>query len=131
MIEISKNIDVGKEGFLMTTANLEATFKEYEKTFKALADEKRLKLLNLLADSPKESICVCDLEEAMEMAQSKLSYHLKILLQAELILREKKGTWHYYSINNEVMNQVLSEELCCLFRRGNQEKSTKTCGCAN
>jgi ArsR family transcriptional regulator, arsenate/arsenite/antimonite-responsive transcriptional repressor len=109
---------------------LQATLKQYEKTFKALADEKRLKLLNLLTDSKEESICVCDLEEEMEMAQSKLSYHLKILMQADLIEREKKGTWHYYSINNEVMNQILSEELCCLFRRAsNEDTSDLTCGC--
>lgn len=104
-------------------------FKHYEKTFKALADEKRLKILNLLADSKEESICVCDLEEAMDMAQSKLSYHLKILMQADLIQREKKGTWHYYSINNEVMNKTLSEELCCLFRRADNKKGTTISNC--
>ncbi|WP_081755825.1 metalloregulator ArsR/SmtB family transcription factor [Paucisalibacillus sp. EB02] len=109
---------------------LQATFQQYEKIFKALADEKRLKLLNLLADSKEESICVCDLEEVMVMAQSKLSYHLKILMQAGLIQREKRGTLHYYSINNEVMNHILSEELCCLFRRSdNGDKTNVTCGC--
>ncbi|WP_047985671.1 ArsR/SmtB family transcription factor [Ornithinibacillus californiensis] len=109
---------------------LQATFKQYEKTFKALADEKRLKILNLLADSKEESICVCELEEVMKMAQSKLSYHLKILMQADLIQREKRGTLHYYSINNEVMNQTLSEELCCLFRRAdNSGKSDISCSC--
>ncbi|WP_047980291.1 ArsR/SmtB family transcription factor [Ornithinibacillus contaminans] len=114
------------------SADITSTFKQYEKTFKALADEKRLKLLNLLADSPEDAICVCDLMDAMEMAQSKLSYHLKILLQANLILQEKKGTWHYYSINNEVMNSILSEELCCLFRKADTKKTARpSCGCAN
>ncbi|SFB08434.1 ArsR family transcriptional regulator [Lentibacillus halodurans] len=81
------------------TADLQDTFKHYEKTFKALADEKRLQLLNLLASSPNN--CVCDLAEEMGMAQSKLSYHLKILLQANLIIQDKRGTWSYYSLNHQ------------------------------
>jgi ArsR family transcriptional regulator, arsenate/arsenite/antimonite-responsive transcriptional repressor len=106
------------------------TFKHYKNIFKALADEKRLQLLHLLADSKEESTCVCDLMDSMQMAQSKLSYHLKILLQANIIAQEKKGTWHYYSINNDVMNSILSEELCCLFRRPTIQKNTEvSCGC--
>ncbi|XKE82295.1 metalloregulator ArsR/SmtB family transcription factor [Oceanobacillus kapialis] len=89
---------------------------DYQGIFKALADKKRLELLELLAKSPEETICVCDLTEALEMAQSKLSYHLKILLDAELITKEKKGTWNYYGLNPSMLNHILSEELCCLFR---------------
>ena len=97
--------------------DLQSTFKHYEKTFKALSDEKRLHILNLLANTPEESICVCDLMEKMELPQSKLSYHLKILLQANLINQNKKGTWSYYSLNHKEINHILSEELCCLFRK--------------
>jgi len=104
------------------------SFKEFEKIFKALADEKRLKILHLLADSSEDSICVCDLTEEMEMAQSKLSYHLKILLQAGLINQSKKGTWHYYSLNDTNINAVLSEELCCIFRKSSQDLN-KACNC--
>ncbi|MDQ0929365.1 DNA-binding transcriptional ArsR family regulator [Bacillus atrophaeus] len=50
------------------------------------------------------------------MPQSKLSYHLKILLDAELIHKETKGTWSYYSLHEKEINHLLSEELCCLFR---------------
>ncbi|ASN06487.1 ArsR/SmtB family transcription factor [Virgibacillus necropolis] len=99
------------------TVDLQTTFKHYEKSFKALADQKRLQLLNLLATLSEDYICVCDLMEEMQMAQSKLSYHLKILLQANLIIKEKRGTWSYYSLNHKEINNVLSEELCCLFRR--------------
>ena len=107
------------------------TFKQYEKIFKALADEKRLKLLHLLANSPMDSICVCDLMEQMEMAQSKLSYHLKILLQTGLIIQEKKGTWNYYSLNEENINSVLSEELYCIFRKSDTSVTHKSCACSN
>ncbi|ASK61375.1 transcriptional regulator [Virgibacillus phasianinus] len=111
--------------------DLQSTFKHYEKTFKALADEKRLQLLNLLANSPNDSICVCDLVDEMELAQSKLSYHIKILLKANLIMKEKKGTWSYYSLNHKEVNNVLSEELCCLFRKSNDKTIEQTCSCSN
>jgi ArsR family transcriptional regulator, arsenate/arsenite/antimonite-responsive transcriptional repressor len=94
--------------------SLESTFAEYEGKFKALADQKRLQILNLLCR--QESICVCDLSDIIGMPQSKLSYHLKILLDAKLILKETQGTWSYYKINSEEINNLLSPELCCLFR---------------
>jgi len=102
---------------LPVTVDLHSTFKHYKKTFKALSDEKRLHILNLLANTPEDSICVCDLMEEINLPQSKLSYHLKILLQANLIIQNKKGTWSYYSLNHTEINNVLSEELCCLFRK--------------
>ncbi|PYZ98752.1 transcriptional regulator [Alteribacter lacisalsi] len=98
----------------LLTAGKSTDFAEYEKRFKALADQKRLHLLSLLCR--QGSSCVCDLTELLDLPQSKLSYHLKILLDADLILREKRGTWNYYSINTEVIDHLLSEELCCLFR---------------
>lgn len=96
-------------------SSIETTdFAFYEKRFKALADQKRLHLLSILCK--EGSVCVCDLAEILDIQQSKLSYHLKILLEADIIIKEKKGTWNYYKINNEVIDHLLSEELCCLFR---------------
>lgn len=92
------------------------TLEKYEHTFKALADKKRLHLLHLL--SRKGKTCVCHLTEELEMSQSKLSYHLKILMDANLLARETKGTWSYYEINEEEMDRVLSDELCCVFKPG-------------
>ncbi|MFA9558834.1 ArsR/SmtB family transcription factor [Evansella sp. AB-rgal1] len=97
----------------LVTSNT-ADFSYYEKRFKALADEKRLHLLSILCK--EGSTCVCDLSDMLELQQSKLSYHLKILLDADIIVKEKKGTWNYYQINNEVIDHLLSDELCCLFR---------------
>lgn len=90
-----------------TTSNSMKTFQHYEKKFKALADRKRLQLLYILCE--QGSTCVCDLVPAMEMAQSKLSYHLKILLDAQLITKETKGTWSYYSLNESEINHLLSK----------------------
>ena len=92
-----------------------AQFQEYEKKFKALADQKRLEIMYELCQRGKT--CVCDLTEVFEMTQSKLSYHLKILLDAGLIVKETKGTWSYYDLNDTEVNKLLSEELCCIFRK--------------
>ncbi|MBB6216314.1 ArsR family transcriptional regulator [Anaerosolibacter carboniphilus] len=89
-------------------------FSEYEMKFKALGDKKRLEVLYLLCQHGK--VCVCDLCDMLEMPQSKLSYHLKILLEANLIQKETKGTWSYYEINKVEVSGLLSEKLCCIFR---------------
>ncbi|KQL55142.1 ArsR family transcriptional regulator [Heyndrickxia shackletonii] len=94
--------------------SLEKAFEKYEQKFKALADKKRLQIMNILTQ--KGTMCVCDLAPMMEMTQSKLSYHLKILLDANIILKETKGTWSYYTLNQEEVNHLLSHELCCLFK---------------
>ncbi|MYL35218.1 metalloregulator ArsR/SmtB family transcription factor [Pontibacillus yanchengensis] len=89
-------------------------FASYVHQFKALADEKRLLIMNILTRNGKT--CVCDLEVEVNLPQSKLSYHLKILYKAGFIHKETKGTWSYYWINETVVNSILSEDLCCLFR---------------
>lgn len=94
--------------------NLDKTFEEYESKFKALADKKRLEIMYELTQRGK--VCVCDLCEIFQMPQSKISYHLKILLSAGLIKKETKGTWSYYMLNDEQVKHLLSEQLCCLFR---------------
>ncbi|MEY8749744.1 ArsR/SmtB family transcription factor [Alkalicoccobacillus gibsonii] len=92
----------------------EYDFDVLETQFKALADKKRIQLLHLL--SKKGQTCVCDLVEDMNMPQSKLSYHLKILMNADLLTKETKGTWSYYALNKHVMDQLLSEQLCCVLK---------------
>ncbi|MCA1030791.1 metalloregulator ArsR/SmtB family transcription factor [Bacillus timonensis] len=94
--------------------SLENTFAKYELKFKALADRKRLMIMNEIVK--RGSVCVCDLCEIIDMPQSKLSYHLKILFDADLLIKVTKGTWSYYELNEKEVNHILSEELCCLFR---------------
>ncbi|MCM3708798.1 ArsR/SmtB family transcription factor [Cytobacillus firmus] len=89
-------------------------FEHYEGKFKAIADKKRLQIMNILTQNG--SMCVCDLAPLMEMSQSKLSYHLKILLDANIIKKETKGTWSFYELNQAELNHLLSSELCCLFK---------------
>lgn len=96
-------------------------FTPYENKFKALADQKRLQIMYELTQ--RGNTCVCDLVEILDMPQSKLSYHLKILLDAGLIFRETKGTWSYYELNETEVNHLLSPELCCIFRNADTKKS--------
>ena len=70
---------------------------DYVKIFKALSDEMRLKILQEIAKH--EEICVCKLMAKVAIAQSKLSYHLKLLLEANLIKVKPQGKWNFYSIN--------------------------------
>ncbi|RYM04963.1 ArsR family transcriptional regulator [Sporolactobacillus sp. THM7-7] len=86
---------------------------DYEQKFKALADKKRLAILYEL--SQHREICVCDLEKMVDLPQSKLSYHIKLLLEADLINCRKEGRWNYYRINEKVMKCLLSDDACCVF----------------
>ncbi|MBU6948019.1 ArsR/SmtB family transcription factor [Staphylococcus haemolyticus] len=85
----------------------------YEQMFNALADKIRLKILHSIRQSDTKSLCVCDLEELLELKQSKLSYHLKKLVDTNILIAEKHGTWNYYKINEQQIQVVLNEDTCC------------------
>ncbi|MCL6435027.1 MAG: metalloregulator ArsR/SmtB family transcription factor [Leptolyngbyaceae cyanobacterium HOT.MB2.61] len=77
--------------------------------FHALSDPLRLKVLDLLRE---QELCVCDLCEQLEVSQSKLSFHLKTLKEAELVRARQDGRWIYYSLNLPqfaVLEQYLAE----------------------
>ena len=74
------------------------TVKRQSKFFKALADEKRLRIVKLLRVRP---MCVCELMIALEMSQPNLSHHLQILENEKLITRTKKGKWVYCSLDSQ------------------------------
>lgn len=80
---------------------------QYVKIFKALADETRLMLLQRISET--EEICVCKLMEEFSMAQSKLSYHLKMLLAAQLINVRPCGKWNFYTVNNDLLQQLFQD----------------------
>lgn len=66
--------------------------------FKALADPNRITLLTLIAAEETGEACVCDLTEPLGLGQPTVSHHLKVLVDAGLLAREKRGTWSYYSV---------------------------------
>jgi ArsR family transcriptional regulator, arsenate/arsenite/antimonite-responsive transcriptional repressor len=63
---------------------------------KALADPVRLRLMSLVASREGGEACVCDLNDAFDLSQSTISHHLKVLHDAGLLDREKRGVWVYY-----------------------------------
>jgi ArsR family transcriptional regulator, arsenate/arsenite/antimonite-responsive transcriptional repressor len=63
---------------------------------KALADPVRLRLMSLVASRAGGEACVCDLTGAFDVSQPTISHHLKVLHEAGLVEREKRGVWVYY-----------------------------------
>ena len=68
------------------------------KTLKALADPARLRLVSMVAAHDGQEACVCDLIEPLGLSQPTVSHHLKVLVDAGLLSRDKRGVWAYYAI---------------------------------
>ncbi|HJQ05775.1 MAG TPA: metalloregulator ArsR/SmtB family transcription factor [Nocardioides sp.] len=73
---------------------------------KALADPARLRLLSLVAAHENGEACVCDLNEAFDLSQPTISHHLKVLHDAGLLDRSKRGTWVYYAVRRDALADV-------------------------
>ena len=78
------------------------------RTLKALADPARLRLLSLIAAQEGAEACVCDLIEPVGLSQPTVSHHLKVLVDAGLITRERRGKWAYYSMVPGALGAVAS-----------------------
>ena len=79
--------------------------------FKALADPVRLRILNFIAAQAAGEACVCHFTDLVGLSQPTVSYHLKILYDAGLLTRERRGTWVYYRIaadRLEALRQALT-----------------------
>lgn len=76
---------------------------DYIKIFKALADDTRLKIIEMVS---KEILCACDILEEFQITQPTLSYHMKQLVDADLVTGEKKGNWVHYSINKNTLESL-------------------------
>ena len=70
---------------------------------KALADPVRLRLLSLVASHVEGEACVCNLNDAFDLSQPTISHHLKVLHDAGLLDRSKRGVWVYYRIRPEAL----------------------------
>ena len=79
---------------------------ELERVFKALADRHRVKILNRLLQAGGEAVCVCDLEDLLPLKQPTVSYHLKQLLEAGIVEREKRGSFAYFSVADGALEHV-------------------------
>ena len=79
--------------------------------FKAIADPARLRLLSYIAARPGAETCVCNLVQPLGLAQPTVSHHLKVLIEAGLLTRERRGTWMFYRLvpeRVEALRQALA-----------------------
>ena len=73
--------------------------------FKALGDERRMRIMHQIADNP--GICSCKVLEEHDMSQSTLSHHMKLLCSAGLVNCEKSGKWVHYTLNREGIDSAI------------------------
>ena len=97
---------------------------EIIEVLKALAHENRIRILNLLADS---ELCVCELENILQVTQSNASRHLSKLKQVKLIKSRKKAQWIYYSLNQKMFKehrflQYLIEDEIEAYKKAEEDK---------
>jgi ArsR family transcriptional regulator, arsenate/arsenite/antimonite-responsive transcriptional repressor len=71
--------------------------------FHALSDETRLAVIDLLRSGEQ---CVCELQDALDVAQSRLSFHLKVLKDAGLVVDRREGRWSYYTLQSAVLGEA-------------------------
>ncbi len=76
--------------------------------FKALADPTRVRLLRYLAESDAGTACACHLPTALGISQPTLSFHMRKLLDAGLVAREKRGRWVHWTVRTEALTGVRS-----------------------
>lgn len=76
------------------------------RSLKALADPARLRLISMIAAADEQEICACDFTEPLGLAQPTVSHHLKTLVEAGYLDREKRGTWVYYRLVPGALDSV-------------------------
>ena len=82
----------------MQPKNLQTEYAGYSAVFKALSDETRLKILDILSCG---ELCACKILENLHITQPTLSYHMKLLCDCGLVRSRKEGSWIHYWINKD------------------------------
>lgn len=67
--------------------------------FRVVGDPTRLRLLSMIATHPGGEVCACELVEPLGLSQPTVSHHLKVLFEAGLLGRERRGTWVFYRVS--------------------------------
>ncbi|KZE88419.1 ArsR/SmtB family transcription factor [Microbacterium sp. TNHR37B] len=87
-------------GSVISVADAERTAR----TFKALGDPTRVRLLSLIAAAPRGEACICDLTDPVGLSQPTVSHHMKQLVDAGLATREQRGKWAYYRVVTDALD---------------------------
>jgi ArsR family transcriptional regulator, arsenate/arsenite/antimonite-responsive transcriptional repressor len=94
--------------------------------FHALSDPIRIEVLELLANGER---CVCDLTEVLDVAQSRLSWHLKTLKDAGLVSDRREGRWSYYTLQPEAFARA--EAALAALRPRARRLTVRAAGCCD
>lgn len=87
----------------MTTIAADTRLARAAELFHALSDETRLEIMEMLRRGER---CVCELTDELDAAQSRLSFHLRVLKDAGLVSDRKEGRWSYYAIASEALAEL-------------------------
>jgi ArsR family transcriptional regulator len=79
---------------------------DLSRSFKALGDPVRLRLLSLIASREGGEACVCELTDAFDVTGPTISHHLRVLREAGLISGERRGTWVYYRADPDALHRL-------------------------
>ena len=104
---------------------MESPYQENAKVFKALCDPKRLAILEQLRSGEK---CACVLQEPMDLTQSGLSYHMKILCDSGLVVSRQEGKWTHYRLSVSGRDRAVQLLLALTTPDGVQAPSCASCG---
>lgn len=99
-------------------------YAESAKVFKAFCDENRLRILEILQSGEK---CACTLLEDLQISQSTLSHHMKILVEGGIVNSRKEGKWTHYSISQQGSEKAM--ELLRKITDGCEEEKSNKCTC--
>lgn len=97
----------------------------YEKlslVLKAMADPKRMKIIDLLSCG---SLCACDVLEHFDFTQPTLSHHMKVLEKAGIVSVSKQSQWHYYTLKEDFVTEFMTSMADLLSNNG------EACVCRN
>lgn len=76
----------------------DASAERLARSFKALGDPTRVKLISIIAGAEGGEACVCDLTDPVGLSQPTVSHHMKVLVEARLVTREQRGRWAFYRV---------------------------------
>lgn len=82
---------------------MDKNYANFALLFKALSDETRLKIIDMLSCG---ELCACDILKPFNITQPTLSYHMKILTECGIVNADRRGAWTHYTLNGEIANQI-------------------------
>lgn len=82
---------------------MENNYADFALLFRALADETRLKIIDMLSCG---ELCACDILKSFHITQPTLSYHMKILTACGIVNASRQGTWMHYTLNHETVRKI-------------------------